>query len=120
MPSKKLAAKGSTTSVVPPDSQAMSGRLLGETCACATSGQATALPSRMKSRRLMERSLAGGRARRHPMQSLVIAPWQMALQQCRGRQLQAIFFGAAHVSRGSKTDFLGMSAIGAELPFQTS
>src|SRR6202022_4064642 len=54
MPSKKLAAKGSTTSVVPPDSQAMSGRLLGETCACATSGKATALPSRMKSRRLME------------------------------------------------------------------
>src|SRR5229473_8715199 len=59
MPSKKLAAKGWTTSVVPPDSQAMSGRLLGETCACATSGQATALPSRMKSRRLMERSLGG-------------------------------------------------------------
>jgi hypothetical protein len=43
MPSKKLAAKGSTTSVVPPDSQAMSGRLLGETCACATSGKALAL-----------------------------------------------------------------------------
>src|ERR1700675_538932 len=51
MPSKKLAAKRPTTSVVPPDSQAMSGRLLGETCACATSGQAIAPPSRMKSRR---------------------------------------------------------------------
>jgi hypothetical protein len=59
MPSKKLTTKGPTTSIVPPDSQAMSGRLLGETCACATSGQAIALPSRMKSRRLMERSLAG-------------------------------------------------------------
>jgi hypothetical protein len=55
MPSKKLAAKGPTTSVVPPDSQVMSGRFLSETCARTLSDHAAAeLPnSVMNSRRFM-------------------------------------------------------------------